>query len=47
MLEWWRLDASSAIIFPRNIGIPAWVVKLVGRDDTVLHGLNGRTYPIV
>lgn len=47
MLEWWRLDASSAIIFPRNIGIPAWLVKLEGREDTVLHGLNGRTYPIV
>ena len=31
MLEWWRLDASSAIIFSRNIGIPAWVVKLEGR----------------
>ncbi len=47
MLEWWRLDVKSTKISPRNVGIPAWIIKLEGMEDTVLHGLNGRTYPIV
>ena len=45
MLEWWRLDTSSTKITPMHIGVPAWIVKIAGKEDTVLHGINGRTFP--
>tara|TARA_B100000575_G_scaffold64406_1_gene49381 strand:- start:20114 stop:21055 length:942 start_codon:yes stop_codon:yes gene_type:complete len=46
MLEWWRLDTTSAKMRPNHIGLPAWVVRVAGRDDAILHGMSGRTFPI-
>ena len=46
MLEWWRVDLESITI--RTIGavFPAWILKVEGREDVLLHAINGRTYPL-
>tara|TARA_Y100000741_G_C18057290_1_gene478971 strand:+ start:35 stop:655 length:621 start_codon:yes stop_codon:yes gene_type:complete len=46
MLEWWRVDLESITI--RTIGavFPAWILNVEGREDVLLHGINGRTYPL-
>ena len=46
MLEWWRVDLESITI--RTIGavFPAWILNLEGREDVLLHAINGRTYPL-
>lgn len=46
MLEWWRVDLESITI--RTIGavFPAWILNVEGREDVLLHAINGRTYPL-
>ncbi|DAC08465.1 MAG TPA: hypothetical protein D7H80_03385 [Candidatus Poseidoniales archaeon] len=46
MLEWWKVDLESITI--RTIGavFPAWILNVEGREDVLLHAINGRTYPL-
>ncbi len=46
MLEWWRVDVKSVTIRPMGAAFPAWVLNVEGRDDVLLHSINGRTYPL-
>lgn len=46
MLEWWRVELESIEISSKTSGLPAWVIEVEGREDSVLHGINGRTYPL-
>ena len=46
MLERWKVDLESITI--RTIGavFPAWILNVEGREDVLLHAINGRTYPL-
>ncbi len=46
MLEWWRVDTDSLSVSERMLGIPGWVIDTQGREGVILHGVNGRTFPI-
>ncbi|DAC43406.1 MAG TPA: hypothetical protein HA315_03535 [Candidatus Thalassarchaeaceae archaeon] len=46
MLEWWRVDVTSVTIRSMEAAFPAWVLSVEGRDDVLLHSINGRTYPL-
>ena len=46
MLEWWRVDLESISIRPIDAFFPAWILHVEGREDVLLHGINGRTYPL-
>jgi len=44
MLEWWRLDHSSAKGEFSQLTIPGWIVYPDGAEARLLHGRNGRVY---
>ena len=44
MLEWWRLDQSSAKGDYSQLTIPGWMVYPDGAEARLLHGRNGRVY---
>ena len=44
MLEWWRLDHSSAKGDYSQLTIPGWMVYPDGAEARLLHGRNGRVY---
>lgn len=46
MLEWWRVDLESIIIQSFDAVFPAWILNVEGREDVLLHAVNGRTYPL-
>lgn len=46
MLEWWRLDQSSARGEYSQLTIPGWIVYPDGVEARLLHGRNGRIYNI-
>ncbi len=46
MLEWWRLDRSSATGEFSQLTIPGWIVYPDGVEARLLHGRNGRVYEI-
>jgi len=46
MLEWWRVDLESISIRSIDAFFPAWILHVEGREDVLLHGINGRTYPL-
>ena len=46
MLEWWRLDHSSAKGEYSQLTIPGWIVYPDGGESRLLHGRNGRVYEI-
>ena len=46
MLEWWRVDLESIIIQSVDAVFPAWILNVEGREDVLLHAVNGRTYPL-
>lgn len=46
MLEWWRIDTNSISVSNKILGIPGWIVDTQGREGVILHGGNGRTFPI-
>ena len=46
MLEWWRVDLESTTIRSIDALFPAWILHVEGREDVLLHGINGRTYPL-
>ena len=46
MLEWWRVDTDSLSVSKKMLGIPGWVIDTQGREGVILHGVNGRTFPI-
>ena len=46
LLQWWRLDPSSAELDARLALIPAWQVRIPGRGWALLHGLSGQLLPM-
>ena len=46
MLEWWRVDLESLTIRTIDAVFPAWILNVEGREDVLLHSINGRTYPL-
>tara|TARA_B100000029_G_scaffold313729_1_gene306163 strand:+ start:1021 stop:1956 length:936 start_codon:yes stop_codon:yes gene_type:complete len=46
MLEWWRLDHSSARGEYSRLTIPGWIVYTDEGESRILHGRNGRVYDI-
>ena len=46
MLEWWRVDLESLTIRTIDAVFPAWMLHVAEREDVLLHGINGRTYPL-
>jgi len=46
MLEWWRLDHSSARGEYSLLTIPGWIVYSDEGEPRLLHGRNGRVYDI-
>ncbi len=46
MLEWWRVDLESITIRTIDALFPAWILYVEGREDVLLHAINGRTYPL-
>tara|TARA_S200000501_G_scaffold81479_1_gene73428 strand:- start:8119 stop:9057 length:939 start_codon:yes stop_codon:yes gene_type:complete len=46
MLEWWRVDLEYIKIRTISAVYPAWILNVEGREDVLLHSMNGRTYPL-
>jgi len=46
MLEWWKVDLESITIRTIGVVFPAWILNVEGREDVLLHAINGRTYPL-
>ena len=46
MLEWWRVELESLTIRTIDAVFTAWMLHVAEREDVLLHGINGRTYPL-
>jgi len=46
VLQWWKLDPSSAEMTPRLALLPAWQLEIPERGTALVHGLTGQLIPM-
>ena len=46
VLQWWKLDPSSAEMTPRLALLPAWQLQIPERGTALVHGLTGQLIPM-